>query len=57
MATQQDQQNLQTRSYRAGYKKGERKADRKRDGKIRIVSEWTGLGLGEALRKDEDRKE
>ena len=43
------------RSYRARYKEGEGKADRKRweDN----ISEWTGLGLGEALRKAEDRKE
>ena len=38
-------------------KEGEGKADRKRDGKTMVISEWTGLGLGEALRKAEDREE
>ena len=37
------------------YNEGEGKAERKRDGKI--ISEWTGLGLGEALRKAEVREE
>ena len=36
---------------------GEGKAARKRDGKIIIISEWTVLGFGEALRKAEDREE
>ena len=40
----------------ARYKEGEEKADRKSDRKI-ILSEWTGLGLGEALRKAGDREE
>ena len=39
---------------RTRYKEGEEKANRKRDGKI---SEWTGLGLGEALQMAEDRQE
>ena len=38
------------------YKEGEGKADRKRDGKI-IYENATGLGLGGAPQKAEDREE
>ena len=49
--TEQGQQDLQRLSHRARYREGEEK--RWEDD----ISEWTGLGLSEALRKAEDREE
>ena len=51
-----DQQDLERLSYRARYTQGEGKAGRKRDGKTKYQNR-TGLKLGEALRKAENREE
>ena len=40
------------------YKEGEKEAGRKKKwADNKIISEWIGLGLGEALRNAEDREE
>ena len=54
MGTQQDQQELQRLSYRARHKERQAKTNRKREGKTK--TDWTGLKLGDAFRKAENRK-
>ena len=39
-----------------GTVQGGRRKGRKSDGKIILLSKWTGLGWGEAIRKAEDRE-
>ena len=57
MGTQQDQQDLQRLSYRVRYKEGEGRKGRQKKRWGDNMSEWTELGLGGVLRKDEDREE